>query len=170
MFGPTSRPPARIGPPDGRASTWLGERRRRTPGCRAGSGSRASIPVRRRTRPDVELTDASASAAIRAWCAAGVTAVAAYNDDVAAALVGAALRMDLALPHDLSVIGHDDTPLASMFEPQLSTISVNTVGLGRYFAELALSAVERRPVPTAGPELQVSLVPRASTAPLSLTS
>ena len=112
---------------------------------------------------DIELTDASASAAIERWRAAGVTAVAAYNDDVAAALVGAGLRMGLSLPRDLSVIGHDDTPLASMFEPRLSTISVNTVGLGRYFAALALSAVENRPTPTAGPELQVALVPREST-------
>ena len=69
-------------------------------------------------------------------------------------------------PRDLAVIGHDDTPLASMFEPRLSTISVNTVGLGRYLAGLALSAVENRPLPPAGPELRVALVPRASTASL----
>jgi DNA-binding LacI/PurR family transcriptional regulator len=112
------------------------------------------------------LTDASAGDAIDRWREAGVTAIAAYNDDVAAALVGAGLRMGLTLPRDLSVIGHDDTPLASMFEPRLSTISVNTVGLGRYLAGLALSAVENRPLPPAGPELRVALVPRASTAPL----
>ncbi|RZS66427.1 DNA-binding LacI/PurR family transcriptional regulator [Agromyces ramosus] len=115
---------------------------------------------------DIQLTDASAGDAIDRWREAGVTAIAAYNDDVAAALVGAGLRMGLTLPRDLSVIGHDDTPLASMFEPRLSTISVNTVGLGRYLAGLALSAVENRPLPPAGPELRVALVPRASTAPL----
>ncbi len=114
---------------------------------------------------DVELTDASASVAIHDWRAAGGTAVAAYNDDVAAALVGAGLRAGLSLPRDLSVIGHDDTPLASMFEPRLSTISMNSVGLGRYLAALALSAVEEGPAPSAGPELKVALVPRASTAP-----
>jgi DNA-binding LacI/PurR family transcriptional regulator len=113
---------------------------------------------------DIQLTDASAGGAIDGWRAAGITAVAAYNDDVAAALVGAGLRMGLSLPRDLSVIGHDDTPLASMFQPRISTISVNTVGLGRYFAGLALSAVEDRPLPLAGPELRVALVPRASTA------
>jgi len=116
---------------------------------------------------DVELTDASAHAAIRAWRSAGVTAVAAYNDDVAAAIVGAALRAGISVPGELSVIGHDDTPLASMFEPRLSTISMNTVGLGRYLAELALSAVEERSVSGAGPELQLALVPRASTKALS---
>ncbi|MRG60369.1 LacI family DNA-binding transcriptional regulator [Agromyces sp. CFH 90414] len=114
---------------------------------------------------DLELTDASASAAVRRWREAGVTAVAAYNDDVAAAIVGAAVRLGFSVPADLSVIGHDDTPLASMFEPRLSTINVNTVGLGRYLAALALSAVEERPLPTAGPELRVALVERASTGP-----
>jgi DNA-binding LacI/PurR family transcriptional regulator len=113
---------------------------------------------------DIELTDASASAALTAWRDAGITAVAAYNDDVAAALVGAALRMGLSIPVDLSVVGHDDTPLAAMFEPQLTTIHVDTAGLGRFFADLALSAVEGRPAPAVAPELRATLVERASTA------
>jgi DNA-binding LacI/PurR family transcriptional regulator len=114
---------------------------------------------------DLELTDASARAALSAWRAQGITAVAAYNDDVAGALVGAALRMGLQVPGELSVIGHDDTPLAAMLEPTLSTIRVDTAGLGRFFADLALSAVEGRPAPTVAPELRATLVERASTAP-----
>ncbi|RXZ48797.1 LacI family transcriptional regulator [Agromyces fucosus] len=117
---------------------------------------------------DIELTDASAAAAIHDWRSSGVTAVAAYNDDVAASLVGAALRAGISVPRELSVVGHDDTPLASMFEPRLSTIHMNTVGLGRYLAALALSAVEERPVPSAGPELQLAVVPRDSSAPAPL--
>ncbi|KRE22483.1 LacI family DNA-binding transcriptional regulator [Agromyces sp. Soil535] len=148
------------GSADPRVADLVTVRRRRANDAATSLGL-APLPL---PTTDIELTDASASAAIARWRAAGVTAVAAYNDDVAAALVGAGLRMGLSLPRDLSVIGHDDTPLASMFEPRLSTISVNTVGLGRYFAGLALSVVETRPVPTAGPELQVALVSRASTA------
>ncbi|GAA1963965.1 LacI family DNA-binding transcriptional regulator [Agromyces allii] len=115
---------------------------------------------------DLDLTDASAGAAIADWRAAGVTGIVAYNDDVAAALTGAALRLGLTVPGDLSIIGHDDTPLASTFEPRLTTIRVDTVGLGRFFAELALSSVEDRPEPTAGPELRVALIERTSTAPI----
>ncbi|MFE6254748.1 LacI family DNA-binding transcriptional regulator [Agromyces sp. NPDC057865] len=114
---------------------------------------------------DLELTDDSAGPVLAAWRDKGVTAVAAYNDDVAGALVGAALRMGIAVPIDLSIIGHDDTPLAAMLEPTLSTIHVDTVGLGRFFADLALSAVEGRPAPTVAPELRATLVRRRSTAP-----
>jgi DNA-binding LacI/PurR family transcriptional regulator len=116
---------------------------------------------------DLELTDESAAAAIRAWRDAGVTAIAAYNDDVAAALVGAAIRMGLNIPGDLSVIGLDDTPLAALFEPRLSTIRIDIQGLGRYLAALALSAVEGTPRPEAGPELQASVVARASSGPVA---
>jgi len=124
----------------------------------------ASVGLPAPLTADLELTDASAAAALDAWRARGVTAVAAYNDDVAGALVGAALRMGLSVPGELSVIGHDDTPLASMLEPTLSTIRVDTAGLGRFFADLALSAVEGRPAPTVAPELRATLVDRASTA------
>jgi DNA-binding LacI/PurR family transcriptional regulator len=151
------------GSADPRVADLVDVRRRRA------SEGAASLGLDSLLTADIELTDASASAAIREWRAAGVTAIAAYNDDVAAALVGAALRMGLEVPRDLSVIGHDDTPLASMLQPQLSTIRMNTVGLGRYLADLALSAVEERPAPTVGPELQVMLVERASTSRVTAT-
>lgn len=112
---------------------------------------------------EIDLTDESAAAAIGAWRRDGVTAVAAYNDDVAGALVGAALRSGLKVPGDLAVIGHDDTPLASMFEPRLSTIHVDIAGLGRYLARLALSKVEGTPMPPVGPEMRVELRVRDST-------
>lgn len=131
---------------------------------RAADQTAAALGLGTLPTADIELTDASASAAIEEWLARGATAIAAYNDDVAGALVGAALRMGLAIPGDLSVIGHDDTPLAAMFAPTLSTIRVDTAGLGRFFAELALSAVEDRPAPTVAPELRATLVHRASTA------
>ncbi|MFI6792083.1 substrate-binding domain-containing protein [Nonomuraea sp. NPDC050383] len=37
-----------------------------------------------------------------------------------------------------SIIGHDDTPLAGMLYPSLSSVSVDSVGLGRRLASLAL--------------------------------
>lgn len=118
---------------------------------------------------NINLTDESALAAIHDWRAAGVTAIAAYNDDVAAALTGAALRGGLTVPGDLSIIGLDNTPLSSMFQPQLSTINVDTAGLGRYLGRLALSSIEGTPPPAAGPEMRATLIPRASTAPLQET-
>jgi DNA-binding LacI/PurR family transcriptional regulator len=49
---------------------------------------------------DLGLTDDSATAAVHVWRTRGITAVAAYNDDVAAAVVGAAFRIGLDVPGD----------------------------------------------------------------------
>jgi DNA-binding LacI/PurR family transcriptional regulator len=114
---------------------------------------------------DLDFRLAELPDVIRGWLGEGVTAVAAYNDDIAAAVVGAALRLGIRVPEELSVIGHDDAPIASMFEPQLSTVRVDIIGLGRYFAELAISAVDGTPMPPPGPEAAVELVKRASSAP-----
>lgn len=116
---------------------------------------------------DVDYLTEDLPEIIRGWVASDVTAVAAYNDDVAAAVVGAALRLGIRVPHDLSVIGHDDAPVSQMFEPQLSTVRVDIVGLGRYFAARAVSAVDGSPVAPQGPAAAVELVQRASTAGVS---
>ena len=70
--------------------------------------------------------DGSAGQAVRAWREAGITGVLAFNDDTAAAVVGSALRAGIRVPDDLAVIGHDDSPLASMFVPSLSSIQVDS--------------------------------------------
>ena len=50
------------------------------------------------------------------------TAIFASNDDMAAAVLAAAYRRGLRVPGDLSVAGFDDTPLASVVVPALTTI------------------------------------------------
>ncbi|MDN3310924.1 LacI family DNA-binding transcriptional regulator [Microbacterium oryzae] len=55
--------------------------------------------------------------------AAGATAVAAYNDEVAVGVLGAARRAGIAVPVELAVIGIDDLPLARRTHPQLTTVS-----------------------------------------------
>ena len=96
------------------------------------------------------------------WLQEGISAVAAYNDDVAALVLGSALRTGIGVPGQLAVIGHDDTPLARRLVPSLSSIHVDAAGLGRYFAELALHAVEGRPAPVATPITRATLVVRES--------
>ena len=97
------------------------------------------------------------------WLDNGITAVAAYNDDIAAIVLGNVLRRGLDGPRQLAVIGHDDTPLAQRLVPSLSSIHVDAAGLGRYFAELALHAVEGRPAPVATPMTRATVVSREST-------
>lgn len=117
-------------------------------------------------RLPIDLYDESANAAALAWRSEGVTGVLAYNDDVAAALAGAALRSGISIPEELSVIGHDDAPIANLFEPRLSTIRLDTAGFGRQLASLAIARIEGS---TSEPsELDtpiVQLIERSSTAP-----
>ncbi|MGA4544183.1 LacI family DNA-binding transcriptional regulator [Uniformispora flossi] len=112
----------------------------------------------------VDLGDGSAAAAVRRWRKAGVTGVAAYNDDIAAAVVGAAVRDGVAVPGGLAVIGHDDSPLASLFVPSLSSIRMDAVHAGRFLAEVALHEAEGRSLSPMGYAPETRLVVRESTA------
>jgi DNA-binding LacI/PurR family transcriptional regulator len=100
---------------------------------------------------------------VRGWRDSGVTGVVAYNDDVAAAVVGAALRLGLRVPDDLAVVGHDDSPIASIMVPALSTIRFDTVALARHFADLALSQLDGRPTAAHEPPANATVIRREST-------
>ncbi|KQP01989.1 LacI family transcriptional regulator [Leifsonia sp. Leaf264] len=112
---------------------------------------------------DQDIDEESVSRVLADWITAGVDGVIAYNDDVAALITGAALRAGVDVPAELAVIGHDDTPLARLFVPALSSVRIDSAGLGRYLAQLALSAALGSPPPAAGPETEAVLVARETT-------
>ncbi|MHA3723687.1 LacI family DNA-binding transcriptional regulator [Leucobacter sp. HY1910] len=58
------------------------------------------------------------------------TAVLAVNDPMAAGVIGAARELGLAVPQDLSVVGYDDSPLASYGLVSLTTVSGDPRELG----------------------------------------
>ncbi|MEL5991609.1 LacI family DNA-binding transcriptional regulator [Microbacterium phosphatis] len=109
-----------------------------------------------------DVDERNALDVVAKWRERGVDGVVAYNDDIAAMVVGAALRLGLRVPEDLSVVGHDDAPLSRLFVPAISTIHVDNEGLGRYFASIALSAAQGEPDLGADHEPRVSLVARES--------
>lgn len=112
---------------------------------------------------EAAITDDNAAPQVRAWLDQGVDGVVAYNDDIAALVLGAALRAGAAVPDEVAIVGHDDTPLARLLVPALSTVRVDNAGLGRYLADLALSAATGSPSPSAGPETDAHLVIRETT-------
>jgi LacI family transcriptional regulator len=59
-----------------------------------------------------------------------VTAVFAINDNIAVDAIRAAQSLGLNVPKDLSVIGYDDTSLATSVLPNLTTMHVDTVAMG----------------------------------------
>ena len=72
----------------------------------------------------VALDADQAMNAVRAWVDAGVTAVAAYNDDIALTIIGAARRLGVQVPDQLAVIGMDNTPISGVTDPGLTTIEI----------------------------------------------
>ena len=66
------------------------------------------------------------------------TAIFASNDDMAAGVVSVAGRMGLSVPDQLSVCGFDDTPIAQILWPKLTTVAQPIQDMGRKAAELLI--------------------------------
>ena len=81
-----------------------------------------------------------------AWCRevdrlarhTAVTAVAAYDDDVAIAVLAAMAATGLRAPDDLAVIGFDEGKLARLWRPALTTFRIDAESYGRRAARIAL--------------------------------
>ncbi len=66
------------------------------------------------------------------------TAIFASNDEMAAGVYRAAYQLGLSIPGDLSVVGFDDSPLASRIWPTLTTIRLPIRDMGRLAASKLL--------------------------------
>jgi DNA-binding LacI/PurR family transcriptional regulator len=91
------------------------------------------------------------------------TALLCLSDELALGAIRAASDLGLRVPHDVSVVGFDDTPAAQWADPPLTTIRQDLVEKGRVAAELALNLLDgaRPPAPIT---LPATLIERASTA------
>ncbi|MRS14970.1 HTH-type transcriptional regulator GalS [Enterobacteriaceae bacterium RIT691] len=68
----------------------------------------------------------------------GLTAVFAYNDNMAAGALTALKDNGIAVPQHLSLIGFDDIPIARYTDPQLTTVRYPIVSMAKLATELAL--------------------------------
>jgi LacI family transcriptional regulator len=84
------------------------------------------------------------------------TAIFACNDEMAAGVYKAALRMGLSIPGDLSVVGYDDSPLASQLWPALSTIHLPIRDIGRQAANILLAGEPALRGPRSPPNMAVT--------------
>ncbi len=71
------------------------------------------------------------------------TAIFAQNDRMALGALRAARDLGLRVPGQLSVIGLDDMPLASYFDPPLTTMRQDMFAIGRTAAQLLVQAIEQ---------------------------
>ena len=68
------------------------------------------------------------------------TAVLAMSDELAIGALAAARELNLRVPHDVSVLGWDDSPSARAGEPALTTIRQSLYDQGRTCARLLITA------------------------------
>ena len=76
------------------------------------------------------------------------SAIFASNDDMAAGVVSGALRAGLSVPEDLSVCGFDDTPVAKILFPQLTTIRQPIHAMGFEAVSLLVSPKLKNTTPS----------------------
>ena len=95
------------------------------------------------------------------------SALFAQNDQMAVGAIHAARELGMKIPDDLAVIGVDDMPLASYFDPPLTTMRQDLLEIGRQAAELLLLAVGTPGTPGEHQLLPAELVVRGTTAPNS---
>jgi len=97
------------------------------------------------------------------------TAVFACNDDMAAATMAVAHRKGMDVPRDLAIAGFDDTPLASMLWPELTTVRRPLSEMAREAVRLLLEQVRAKrngkTLPAEHKLLGFTLVKRDSTCP-----
>jgi LacI family transcriptional regulator len=94
------------------------------------------------------------------------TAIFASCDEIALGILEEARRRAIRVPEDLSLIGFDDSFLASRSAPPLTTVAQPLVEMGRLAVRSLLQLVAGEVIGTRHLELATHLVVRDSTAPL----
>lgn len=75
------------------------------------------------------------------------TAVIAVNDFTAAGVMKGIQEAGLRIPDDISVVSYDNTYIAEMMTPSLTSIDYNYQHFGNVLVETAIAAIEGREVP-----------------------
>jgi LacI family transcriptional regulator len=94
------------------------------------------------------------------------TAIFAFNDNVAVGVMRTARARGLSIPDDLSVVGFDDSELAEIVVPGLTTVRQPLAEMGRMAVSLLMRLLENQRVDALRIELATKLVVRESTAPV----
>jgi len=99
------------------------------------------------------------------------TAVFTHNDVLAMGAISAIYHADLTVPHDISIVGYDDTIQATYSNPPLTTVKIPIAEMGRLAGETILDLVKNDDL--LSPQtitLPVELIVRASTAGVRVDS
>jgi LacI family transcriptional regulator len=95
------------------------------------------------------------------------TAIFASNDYMAAGVMKAALQLRISIPHELSLCGFDDTPVAGYMSPGLTTIRHPLERLASHAGELLIRQLKKHTQPFEAETLKSELILRGSTGPVN---
>ena len=92
---------------------------------------------------------ADAARAVEAWRSRRhpVTAVCAYNDEIALALLAGIRTLGLQVPSDLAVVGMDDILQAKLAAPPLTTVAVDNPRFAKHLADSVVRTLDGKPLP-----------------------
>jgi LacI family transcriptional regulator, galactose operon repressor len=93
------------------------------------------------------------------------TAIFASNDNMAAGALRAAAERGLAVPDELSIVGFDDTELARILSPRLTTVRQPLAEHGRTAVSLLNRLIDGQRIEALRVELSTRLIVRESTGP-----
>ncbi len=116
-------------------------------------------------RPEL-VQDAGAYAEMNRMLDAGIvpTAVIAINDYSAAGIARSLTEHGYRIPEDISLVSYDNTYIAEMLIPKLTSIDYDYGNLGRKLVETAIGALEGKEIPKLQ-MLEPTLVVRESSGP-----
>jgi LacI family transcriptional regulator len=128
---------------------------------------RLSLETQGRIRHGEAFTAAAGREACERLLAADseFTAIAAGNDLIALGCLQALAAAGIACPGDVSIVGHNDMPMADSLQPPLTTVAIPQREIGARAAELVLSSLRGDGVADEPLLLPTELIVRGSTAP-----
>ncbi|MFE1203578.1 LacI family DNA-binding transcriptional regulator [Streptomyces sp. NPDC058762] len=97
----------------------------------------------------------------------GVTGIICASDPLALGAVRAARRRGHHIPHDVSVVGYDDSAFMTCTEPPLTTVRQPIEAMGRAAVDLLCAQIQGTEVPHSELLFEPELVVRGSTAQVS---
>ncbi|XVQ06587.1 LacI family DNA-binding transcriptional regulator [Spirillospora sp. CA-255316] len=109
------------------------------------------------------LDSGSAAQAVARWAERSVTAVCAFNDETAIAVLAGMREHGLTAPAGLAVIGVDDIPTARLVAPPLTTVAFGLEDVVARRAQAIVAELSGDPLPDTRPWLHPEIVQRAST-------
>jgi LacI family transcriptional regulator len=128
----------------------------------------ASIPKRYERNGEFRYEDGLAEGAALLDLPVPPTGIFSANDEMALGILEAARARGIRVPQDLSIVGFDDTEVARVSAPPLTTVAQPLRRMGTVALRTALQLGAGDRVDSHHVELATELIVRGSTAPLPM--